>query len=219
VRRVNELLETLVVVPGDDPLSREAQRNATLLFGILVRSTLASKVVLRDHRLSRKAFEHVIKAIEERYFASIVAPGEMCGVLAAQSIGEPATQMTLNTFHHAGVSNKKMTLGVPRLKEIINVSKNAKTPSLTVYLSKEVRNDKTLAERVLNRIEHATLRSFTEEVDIVYDPYPFLEASEPGVDFTIVEEDKDWVAAYYEMPEVGPPLPFFFFLQMKKKPN
>ncbi len=63
-----------------------------------------------------------------------VQPGEMVGALAAQSLGEPATQMTLNTFHYAGVSAKNVTLGVPRLKEIINVSKKPKTPSLTVFL-------------------------------------------------------------------------------------
>lgn len=58
----------------------------------------------------------------------------MVGALAAQSIGEPATQMTLNTFHFAGVSSKNVTLGVPRLKEIINIAKKTKTPGLTVYL-------------------------------------------------------------------------------------
>lgn len=63
----------------------------------------------------------------------------MCGVLAAQSIGEPITQMTLNTFHFAGVSAKNVTLGVPRVKEIINVAKNVRTPSLTIYL--EERDD------------------------------------------------------------------------------
>lgn len=58
----------------------------------------------------------------------------MVGSIGAQSIGEPATQMTLNTFHFAGVSSKNVTLGVPRLKEIINVAKTIKTPSVTVYL-------------------------------------------------------------------------------------
>lgn len=58
----------------------------------------------------------------------------MVGVIAAQSLGEPATQMTLNTFHLAGVSSKNVTLGVPRLKEVINVASKIKTPSLTVYL-------------------------------------------------------------------------------------
>ena len=65
----------------------------------------------------------------------------MCGALAAQSLGEPATQMTLNTFHYAGVSAKNVTLGVPRLKEIINVSKKPKTPSLTVFLTGQAARD------------------------------------------------------------------------------
>ena len=68
-------------------------------------------------------------------------PGEMCGALAAQSLGEPATQMTLNTFHYAGVSAKNVTLGVPRLKEIINISKKPKTPSLTVFLTGKAAKD------------------------------------------------------------------------------
>ena len=68
-------------------------------------------------------------------------PGEMVGALAAQSLGEPATQMTLNTFHYAGVSAKNVTLGVPRLKEIINVSKKPKTPSLTVFLIGQAARD------------------------------------------------------------------------------
>ena len=65
----------------------------------------------------------------------------MVGALAAQSLGEPATQMTLNTFHYAGVSAKNVTLGVPRLKEIINVSKRPKTPSLTVFLTGQPARD------------------------------------------------------------------------------
>ena len=63
------------------------------------------------------------------------------GALAAQSLGEPATQMTLNTFHYAGVSAKNVTLGVPRLKEIINVSKKPKTPSLTIFLLGQAARD------------------------------------------------------------------------------
>ena len=65
----------------------------------------------------------------------------MVGALAAQSLGEPATQMTLNTFHYAGVSAKNVTLGVPRLKEIINISKKPKTPSITVFLHQRAAKD------------------------------------------------------------------------------
>lgn len=66
----------------------------------------------------------------------------MVGSIGAQSIGEPATQMTLNTFHNAGISSKNVTLGVPRLKEIINVAKNIKTPSMKIYLENEYKTKK-----------------------------------------------------------------------------
>lgn len=85
-------------------------------------------------------------------------PGEMVGALAAQSLGEPATQMTLNTFHYAGVSAKNVTLGVPRLKELINISKRPKTPSLTVFLVGQAARDAERAKDILCRLEHTTLR-------------------------------------------------------------
>lgn len=65
----------------------------------------------------------------------------MVGVQAAQSIGQPATQMTLNTFHLAGVSAKNVTLGVPRLNELINVAKTVKTPVMSVYMHEDVYSD------------------------------------------------------------------------------
>jgi DNA-directed RNA polymerase II subunit RPB1 len=89
MEKVNGLLERLVVVVGDDPLSVEAQANATTLYRILVRSMLASKRVLRDFRLSTAALDWVIGEIETRFNIAKVNPGEMAGVLAAQSIGEP----------------------------------------------------------------------------------------------------------------------------------
>lgn len=89
MEKVNGLLERLVVVVGDDPLSVEAQANATTLYRILVRSMLASKRVLRDFRLSAAALDWVIGEIETRFNIAKVNPGEMAGVLAAQSIGEP----------------------------------------------------------------------------------------------------------------------------------
>lgn len=77
----------------------------------------------------------------------------MCGVLAAQSIGEPITQMTLNTFHFAGVSAKNVTLGVPRVKEIINVAKNVRTPSLTIYLQeREAGADEAEGQETAKRV-------------------------------------------------------------------
>ena len=138
---VRDLSTKLIIVKGTDELSRRAQENATLLFNILLRSTLSSKRMAEEYKLNSEAFEWLLGEIETRFQQAHVKPGEMVGALAAQSLGEPATQMTLNTFHYAGVSAKNVTLGVPRLKEIINVSKRPKTPSLTVFLLGQAARD------------------------------------------------------------------------------
>ncbi|WVZ51464.1 hypothetical protein U9M48_002610 [Paspalum notatum var. saurae] len=192
VEAIDKLQERLNVVPGDDAISIEAQKNATLFFNIHLRATFASKRVLSEYRLTREAFEWIIAEIVSRFSQSLVAPGEMVGCVAAQSIGEPATQMTLNTFHFAGVSAKNVTLGVPRLREIINVAKKIKTPSLSVYLKPEVNKKKELAKNVQCALEYTTLRSVTHATEVWYDPDPMG---------TIIDEDVEFVQSYYEMPD------------------
>ena len=137
-----------------------------------MRSTLCSKLVAEQFRLSEEAFEWLLGEIESKFMQAQATPGEMVGAIAAQSIGEPATQMTLNTFHFAGVSSKNVTLGVPRLKEIINISKKPKAPSLTVFLTGAAARDAEKAKNVLCRLEHTTLRKVTANTAIYYDPFP-----------------------------------------------
>jgi DNA-directed RNA polymerase II subunit RPB1 len=170
---VKELLKRCIIVVGQDDLSREAQQNATTLFQILIRCKLASKRVLRDYRLNKKAFEELLGQIEAKFNQAIVSPNEMVGVVAAQSIGEPTTQMTLNTFHYAGVGSKgKVTMGVPRLKEIINVTERMKTPSLTIYPVDSVRKDKSLIEKMHSHLAYTTLGDIVRATEIWYDPDP-----------------------------------------------
>jgi DNA-directed RNA polymerase II subunit RPB1 len=78
----------------------------------------------------------------------------MVGSVAANSIGEPATQMTLNTFHNAGISSKNVTLGVPRLKEVINVAKQLKTPYMKIILDASKSKSEMEANRISNRIQY-----------------------------------------------------------------
>ncbi|XP_033231240.1 DNA-directed RNA polymerase II subunit RPB1 [Belonocnema kinseyi] len=195
IQGVKDLLEKCVIVAGDDRLSVQANANATLLFQCLIRSTLCTKCVSEEFRLSGEAFEWLIGEIETRFQQAQVAPGEMVGALAAQSLGEPATQMTLNTFHFAGVSSKNVTLGVPRLKEIINISKKPKAPSLTVFLTGAAARDAEKAKNVLCRLEHTTLRKVTANTAIYYDPDP---------QNTVISEDQEFVNVYYEMPDFDP---------------
>lgn len=192
VEGVRNLCKKLTIVAGEDRLSIIANENATLLMKCLIRSTLCAKRVAEEYRLSAEAFEWLLGEVETRFQQAQAHPGEMCGALAAQSLGEPATQMTLNTFHYAGVSAKNVTLGVPRLKEIINISKKPKTPSLTVYLTGQSARDAEKAKDVLHRLEHTTLRKVTANTAIHYDPDP---------QNTTIAEDQDWVNVYYEMPD------------------
>ena len=171
---VKELSEKLKIAlfPGDDEISTEARNNATYLFNIVMRSTLAVKKVILSYRLDRKAFDWVIGEIESKFKRAIVNPGESVGCIASQSLGEPVTQMTLNTFHFAGVSAKKGTKGVPRMKELINIAKNIKAPGISIYLKEEHFGDANKAKVISNKIEYLNLRRIIKHAEIHYEPDP-----------------------------------------------
>ncbi|PRT54496.1 DNA-directed RNA polymerase II subunit RPB1 [Wickerhamiella sorbophila] len=192
VEGVEELCRQLIVIRGNSEILIEAQQNASYLIQCLVRSRLATLRIVNEYHLNKVAFEWVLAEISAQFARSLAHPGEMVGVIAAQSIGEPATQMTLNTFHYAGVSSKNVTLGVPRLKEILNVAKNIKTPALTVYLKNDVRNDIERAKVVQSAIEHTSLKNVTAATEIYYDPDPRT---------TVIAEDLDTVEAYFSIPD------------------
>lgn len=182
-------------IGGPDPLVQEAQANAIALFSIQVRATLSCKRVLMEHRLNRMAFTWLLGEIENRFLMAMCSPGEMVGALAAQSVGEPTTQMTLNTFHFAGVSEKNITIGgVPRFEELINVAKKLKGPSLKVYLTEECAQDEEKAKFVQANLEHTKLEDVTRFAEIYYDPDPkntVIEADHGMVeDYYILEEDE-----------------------------
>jgi DNA-directed RNA polymerase II subunit RPB1 len=191
ITQVRDLLDSLIVVRGEDDLSKEAQANSTYLFKCHLRSRLAFKRLVVENHLTKKALDYVLGELKDRFLKAAVAPGEMVGVLAAQSIGEPATQMTLNTFHFAGVSSKNVTLGVPRLKEILNVAANIKTPSMVIR-QENVQGGQQAAKILRSRVELTTLRSLTASVELYYDP---------DIQSTIVEADQDMVESYFIVPE------------------
>ena len=84
--------------------------------------------------LSENQLLEFFKGCWNKFDRSVITPGEAVGAIAAQSIGEPGTQMTLKTFHFAGVASMNITLGVPRIKEIINAVKDISTPIITAKL-------------------------------------------------------------------------------------
>ena len=100
---------------------------------------------------NEKQIIHLCALILKSFNRSIITPGESIGIIAAQSIGEPTTQLTLNTFHSAGISAKNVTLGVPRFKELINVAKTLKSPSM--YIVVESANNQEEVDKVACNIE------------------------------------------------------------------
>lgn len=98
------------------------------------------------------------KTFMANYNASLVTTGEAVGTVAAQSIGEPGTQMTLRTFHYAGVVELAVPLGLPRLIEIIDAKRSPKNPIMTIYLNEKHSQDKKLAEKVADKLPEKYLK-------------------------------------------------------------
>jgi len=117
-------------------------------------------------RFTETQVNEFLKIALTKYTKAMVEPGEAVGAMGAQSISEPGTQMTLKTFHFAGVSSMNVTLGVPRLKEIINASKNISTPIITAKL---VQDDNKVGARIVKAgIEKTTLGEVSTYIKEVY---------------------------------------------------
>ena len=93
------------------------------MFNILLRQKLSPKILIKKHRFTKEAFYELAELIRRKFFESFADSGEAVGVIAAQSIGEPCTQMTLNTFHFAGIGSKsEVVRGVPRIEELMDAT-------------------------------------------------------------------------------------------------
>ncbi|XP_005098920.1 DNA-directed RNA polymerase III subunit RPC1 [Aplysia californica] len=128
----------------------------------------SSPVLLQLERLTTSMVGRFMEVCLNKYNRALMEPGEAVGAVCAQSIGEPGTQMTLKTFHFAGVASMNITQGVPRIKEIINASKSISTPIITAEL--EDSRDPELARRVKGRIERTSLGEVSEYLEEVYLP-------------------------------------------------
>jgi DNA-directed RNA polymerase II subunit RPB1 len=143
----------------------------TEMFKVLYHFNLSAKDILVKKRFNKKAVEILLETIMLTYKKALVHPGEMVGVIAGQSIGEPTTQLTLNTFHLAGVATKSnVTRGVPRIEEILRLTRNPDKPSATVFLKPSDRHDKDKAAKLCVMIEHTKLVDVVKSIEICFDP-------------------------------------------------
>jgi DNA-directed RNA polymerase II subunit RPB1 len=156
-----------------DSIKRVIQKTQSYhaLWAALLRFHCAPHKLIVKERFTKQAFDSLCEILVIKNWQSWAQPGEQVGIIAAQSIGEPSTQMTLNTFHLAGVAAKSnMTRGVPRLKELLKVTQNPKGTALTVFLKPEYRTKKEKAREVAQDLELTLLRDITINARIYFDP-------------------------------------------------
>ncbi len=115
--------------------------------------------------LTPEELDKIMELLVKEYHNALVEPGEAVGTVAAQSIGEPSTQMTLRTFHYAGVREFNVTLGLPRLIEIVDARKTPSTPIMTVYLDEEHKYDEEKAKEVARRIEVTRIENVARSIE------------------------------------------------------
>jgi len=154
----------------------------------VVRKVVSAGLSIED---ARKAVDRVVL----EYMRSLVEPGEAVGMVAAQSLGEPSTQMTLRTFHFAGVRELNVTLGLPRLIEIVDARKTVATPIMEVYLEGEYAHDREKALEVARELELTTVENVSRVITVDYVDYSIVIELDPEMLENRGVEPKDVVKA------------------------
>ncbi|NVM54044.1 MAG: DNA-directed RNA polymerase subunit A' [Candidatus Helarchaeota archaeon] len=124
---------------------------------------------LKSIELDKGQFDALIIEALKSYHKALIEPGEAVGIVAAQSIGEPGTQMTLKTFHYAGAAEFNVTLGLPRLIEIVDARRNPSTPTMTVFLEKDTTDEtemEGIAREIARLLELTKVENIAKSVEI-----------------------------------------------------
>ncbi len=120
------------------------------------------------HKLKVKELEELVDEIKKAYQRAGVENGEAVGTVAAQSVGEPGTQMTMRTFHYAGVAELNVTLGLPRLIEIVDARKKISTPTMAIYFEENYGNDEEFVRKIANQIGKIVLNDILKDFNVNY---------------------------------------------------
>ena len=164
---------------------------------ILIWDNLAPKKLIRDLKINKIAFTHIINSVKARFKNSLAEGGEMVGPIAAQSIGEQSTQMTLNTFHHAGIGGKSsVTQGVPRLTEILSNTRSLKNNSYDIYLDEANRFNPETADKIGNNLEMTTIGDILDSSAIYLEPNNNYDS--------VLPEDREFLEIYKLFSDLDP---------------
>ena len=121
-----------------------------------------------NKELNDDELKELIRKLKQAYDRAHVEAGEAVGTVAAQSVGEPGTQMTMRTFHYAGVTELNVTLGLPRLIEIVDARKDIATPTMDIYFDEERRNDEEFVRTLANQIGKSTINDVLKDFNLNY---------------------------------------------------
>ena len=186
-------LQPLYVIKNIENVIKKTQ-SYHRIWAAAIRFYCAPHKLIVQRRFTKLAFDALCEFLVVKNWQSWVQPGELVGIIAAQSIGEPSTQMTLNTFHLAGVAAKSnMTRGVPRLEELLKVTQNPKAIALTVFMRPEYRQIKEKAREVAQDLGLTLLRDISIKAAIYYDPKD---------EETVQPEDRD-LLQFFKLFELG----------------
>lgn len=143
-----------------------ALENAGVEFPESYVEDLAAAYIRRN--LNDDELDELITRVKVAYDRAHVEAGEAVGTVAAQSVGEPGTQMTMRTFHYAGVVELNVTLGLPRLIEIVDARKKISTPTMDIYFEEDKRQDEEFVKTIANKIGKSTLNDVLDYFDLNY---------------------------------------------------
>jgi len=177
IKKVQDLCDSIIYCLLND--TQEIQKslppmymqNATLLLKILIRSHLNVENLIR-HKVNDNALDIIIRDIKMTYKKSLISYGTAVGIIAAQSISEPMTQMVLDSHHHSGTASTKKK-GMGRIREILNVraTDGMKSPTMLLDVVPEFRHNKEKVQEIANHIEMLSVRQFIRNWKIFYEPY------------------------------------------------
>ena len=159
-------MEDVINKIRDDIAQLNEEENLDIAFPDSYIEDLAKAYVSRD--LTDDELNELIRKLKAAYDRAHVEAGEAVGTVAAQSVGEPGTQMTMRTFHYAGVTELNVTLGLPRLIEIVDARKEIATPTMDIYFDEERRNDEEFVRTLANKIGKSTVNDILSDFNLNY---------------------------------------------------
>ena len=166
---VEQLIERVKIAEEKGvPASKKFIEAQLVEVGDMLTASLLSELKkgLLDSGLTEAGVEEVTQTVLRNYDFSLVEPGEAVGTVAAQSIGEPGTQMTLRTFHYAGVAELNVTLGLPRLIELVDARRSPSTPVMTIHLDKNHKRKEEKAREVAQRLTYTVIDDIIQSLNI-----------------------------------------------------